>query len=496
MDQVSGIKTKAITGALWKFLERMSAQLVSMVVAVLLARLLEPEDYSVVSIVNVFFVFANVFISGGFNAALIQKKDADEEDYASVLFLSGAVAALMYLLLFTAAPWIARVYHKPVLTRVLRVMGLILPVNAVKSVICAYISAHLQFRKFFIATLGGTLASAVVGVAMALMGFGPWALVAQQMTNTIIDTLVLTVTTRMPLGRRISGARIKNLFSYGWRIFASSTVAAVYTQINPLFIGLKYSGTDLAFYAKGKSFPDLLSTVCNSTLSAVLFPVLSKFQDNKEELLRCTRRFIRTGSFVMFPAMLGFFAVSDTFVQLLLTDKWMPVARYIRIFCVGELFATVHSGNCEAIKAMGRSDVFLKMEILKKSGYFAIIGVAIFLTDTPVALAYSAIACTVWAIIINCVPNIRLLGYRIKYQLQDVLPNLICAVVMCAAVGQINMEGVPLLAELTVQILTGAVVYLAMCLLIRNESLFYILRNMKSMGAGAACRNGRRRDEK
>lgn len=481
MQRKKDIKSKAISGAIWKLLERMSAQLVSMIVAIILARLLDPNDYSVVGIVSIFFTFANVFISGGFNAALIQKKDADEEDYSSVLILSVGVALFLYALLFVLAPAIARLYKKPILIQVIRIMGLILPVNAVKSIVCAYISAHLQFRKFFFATVGGTLISAVVGISMAYAGLGPWALIAQQMTNTIIDTLILWGTTKIPLVVRIAFRKIGQLFCYGWKIFVSSTLAALYTEINPLFIGLKYSGTDLAFYTKGKSFPNLLSSICNNTLSAVLFPVLSKFQDDREELLGCTRRFIRTASFVIFPAMLGFFAVSDNFVLLLLTEKWLPAAQYIRIFCIGELFVSVHSGNCEAIKAMGRSDVFLKMEIIKKTGYFIIIGIAMVLTETPVSLAYSAIACTVLAIIVNCVPNIRLLGYRAKQQIIDILPNLFCAVVMCAVVQQINLNHCPLLLEIVIQIAAGIAVYIAVAALTRNENLYYVWTHVKQL---------------
>lgn len=479
MEQVNTIKKKAISGAVWKFLERMAAQLVSFVVTVVLARLLDPGDYSVVSIVSIFFSFANVFISGGFNTALIQKGNADEEDYSSVLFLSVTMSALIYGLLFLAAPGVARLYEKAELVLVIRVMGLILPVNAVKSVVCAHVSSHLQFRKFFYATIGGTLVSAVIGIAMAATGWGSWALVAQQMSNTIIDTVILCLTTKMPLVARISGKKLKGLFRYGWKIFASSLLAVLYTEINPLFIGLRYSGTDLALYSKGRNFPTMLSSVCNNTLSAVLFPVLAKFQDSREDLLRCTRRFMRVASFVIFPAMLGLFSVADNFVLLLLTEKWMPAAKYIRIFCVGELFVSVNSGNCEAVKAQGRSDIFLKMEIVKKIGYFLIIGVAMLVTDTPVALAYSSIACTALAVLVNCTPNISLMGYGVKQQLQDILPNLLCAVIMCAAVQLVQLSAMPLALELVVQILVGAATYVAAALLTRNENLRYIWAQIK-----------------
>lgn len=481
MDQLQGIKTKAISGAIWKFLERIGAQLVSTLVAIILARLLVPDDYSIVSIITIFFTFANVFISGGFNAALIYKKNADEEDYSSVLILSMGIAFLIYAVLFLLAPWLGSLYEKPMLTAAIRIMGLILPVNALKSIISAYISSHLQFRKYFFATLGGTLISAIVGIGMAYNGFGAWALVAQQMTNTIIDTLILWLTTPIKLVLKVSIHKLKNLFNYGWRIFITSTVAVIYTEVNPLFIGLKYSGADLAFYSKGKSFPSLLSTISNNTLSAVLFPVLTKFQDDREELLRCTRRFIRTVSFIVFPAMLGFYAVADNFVLLLLTEKWLPAAQYIRIFCIGELFASVHSGNCEAIKAMGRSDIFMKMELVKKSGYFLIIGFFMLTTDTPVALAYSAIGCTVLAVIVNCIPNIHLLDYKVKYQIRDIVPNLFCAVVMCTAVRFMKIEGVSLLLELLLQMAAGVTIYIAVAALTRNENLWYILKSAKQL---------------
>lgn len=462
-------------------MERMGAQAVSMVVAIILARLLEPEDYSVVSIVNIFFAFANVFVNSGFNVALIQKKQADEEEYSSALYLSVGIGAGLYVLLFLCAPVIARLYQRPMLLPVIRIMGLILPINGLKSIVCAYISSHLQFRKFFFATLGGTLLSAVVGIAMAYAGFGPWALVAQQMTNVCMDTLILVATTRIPLVLRVSLEKVKALFRYGWRIFVSSTIDVMYKELNPLFIGLKYTGTDLAFYAKGKSFPSLLATVCNSTLSSVLFPVLSKFQDDREELLRCLRRFTRTATFVIFPALLGFLAVSDNFVRLLLTEKWLPAARYIRIFCVGELAVSIEAGNRETLKAMGRSDIFLKYEIIKKCFFFVMIGGCMLLTTSPVGLAYSAIGCTLVVLAAALISNSAMLGYGVRQQLEDIVPNLLCAGIMCAAVMLVDLGNGPVALELTVQILTGIAAYLAACILTRNDSFRYVYGQIRPL---------------
>ena len=283
---VDNMKKAAITNTVWKFMERICAQVIAMVVSIILARLLAPEDYTVVSVVMIFFNFANVIISGGFNTALIQKTDADEEDYSTVLHLSVAVSLVLYGVLFFAAPFISRLYRQPLLVSVIRVMALSLPLYAVKSVYCAYISSTLQFRKFFWATLGGTLTSAVVGITMATKGFGPWALVAQQVTSVVSDTLILVAITRLRILLRVSWRKLKGLFSYGWKVFVSSLLGTAYNEAIPLFIGIKFPAASLSFYTKGKNFPTLISTTTTSTLSAVLFPVLARFEAGLKSTFR------------------------------------------------------------------------------------------------------------------------------------------------------------------------------------------------------------------
>ena len=395
------IKSKALTSVVWKYLERVGAQLVSLVVSIIIARILTPSDYSVVSLVTIFFAFANVFISGGLNTALIQKKDADAEDYSAVLYVSVILAVFVYLILFFCAPLLADIYKQQGLILIIRIMGISLPITAVKSIWCAYISASLQFKKFFFATIGGTIVSGIVGVVLAFKGAGAWALVAQQMTNTAIDTFILVLTTRINIVLKLSFTRLKVLFKYGWKILVSSTIGTTYSQMVPLIIGVKYSDADLSYYTKGRSFPDLLTTASTNTLAAVMFPTMAKFQDDKEKLLRYTRLFVKVSSFIAFPLMLGFFAVADNFVLVVLTEKWMPAATYIKIFCLSSMFEMVHVGNCETIKAMGKSGTYLIMEIIKKSGYFLTIGLFLFFTNTPENLSIAFIVCTIIALIEN-----------------------------------------------------------------------------------------------
>lgn len=473
------IKQKTITSTIWKFLERFMAQAISLIVSILLARLLDPSDYSVVGIVTIFFTFANVLISGGLNTALIQKKDADNEDYSTVLYVSILLSIICYAILFFCAPLIAQLYDQPSLVLIIRVMGLSLPITAVKSIWCAYISATLQFRKFFFATLGGTLVSAVVGITMALNGFGPWALVAQQMTNTVIDTLILIVSTRIHIVLKVSITKLKVLFKYGWKVFVSSIIGVVYMETAPLAIGVKFTPNDLSYYTKGKSFPNLLSSTTTNTLSAVLFPVLARSQDDKPKLLAYTRRYMQVASFIIFPVMLGFFAVAENFVLVFLTEKWLPAVYYIQVYCIVSMFDVVAVGNCETIKAIGRSDVYLIMEIIKKSCYFLILVLFIVFSNTPEIMAISSIVCTLVQILVNSIPNIKLIGYKFGQQIMDLLPNLIMALIMMIAAYVIKYVPIPPLASLCLQMASGIVVYIGLSVVTSNKNFKYIWQTVK-----------------
>ena len=479
-QQKENINGKVLTGAVWKFGERIFAQVVSLIVSIIIARLLDPSEYGVVSIVTVFFAFANVIISGGLNTALIQKKDADKEDYNSVFTVSMVAALLIYACLFVTAPWIAQIYGKEILVPIIRVLGLSLPIYALKSIVCAYVSATLQFKMFFFSTLGGTIVSAVVGVWLAVDGFGAWALVAQQLINTTIDTTILFINTKLRLSLRINIEKLKSLGAYGLRIMASSLLGVTFNQINPLFIGLKYSSADLSYYTKGRSLPETLSSSMTYTISSVLFPALSKYQDDKGRLLRYTRLYMKVASFVVFPVMLGFFAVSENFVRVFLTDKWVPAVYYIQIVCLTEMFSVVAVGNCETIKAMGRSDVFLKMEIAKKTSYFIILALFLFLTDTPEALAISLVICALVQIIVNSVPNIMLIGYTVRMQLADLLPNMLISIAMCIIVTFIGKLKMSSIALLILQITTGVLVYLGISVVTRNSALHSMLNFIRN----------------
>lgn len=476
----NNLKKKTFSGMIWKFMERICAQFVSLIVSIVLARILIPDDYSVVSIVTIFFTFCNVFISGGLNTALIQKQDVDIEDYSTVLHTSMLIALLLYIIMFLTAPLIADLYSKEILTPVIRVMALTFFINAFKSVLSAYTSSNLQFKKFFFSTIIGTIISAFVGIYMAANGYGAWALVAQQMTNSLLDTIILYFTTKFKVVFKISFTKLKSLFKYGWKIFVSSIISVIYDQINPLIVGVKYTATDLAYYNKGQNYPGLINSTISDTLQSVLFPIMSKVQDSKEMILNVTRKYIKVASYIIFPMMIGFFAVSDVFVEVILTEKWLPIVPYIQIFCFSYMLNIIQVGNLQAIKAIGRSDITLILEIIKKSIYFIIIIIFVLLSKSPIVLAMSSIVCTIFATIVNTYPNRKLLGYRYKYQLKDLFPNLIISLVMGVIVYFMKYIKISNVILLILQVIVGIMVYLLLSVCTKNENLSYLLDYIKS----------------
>lgn len=473
------LKKKAFSGMIWKFLERICAQMVSLIVSIILARILMPNDYSVVSIVTIFFAFCNVFISGGLNTALIQKKDADAEDYSTVLHTSMLIALILYIIMFFSAPAIANLYDKQILVPVIRIMSLTFFINAFKSILSAYTSSNLQFRKFFFSTIIGTVVSAFVGIYMAVNGYGVWALVAQQITNSFLDTLILYFSTKYKILFKFSFKKLKSLFNYGWKIFVSSIISVIYDQINPLIVGIKYTANDLAYYNKGQNYPGLINSTISDTLQSVLFPIMSKVQDDKEVVLNVTRKYIKTASYIIFPMMIGLFSVSDVFVEVVLTEKWLPIVPYIQIFCFSYMLNIIQVGNLQAIKAIGRSDITLILEIVKKSFYFIIIIIFVFISKSPIVLALSSVVCTIFATLVNTYPNRKLLGYKYRYQLNDLLPNLIISILMGISVYFVKYIEMSKVLLLLLQVFIGIFVYILLSIITKNENLYYLIDYVK-----------------
>lgn len=465
-------KNSTLKNFIWRFAERCGAQLVTFVVSIVLARILAPEDYGQIALIMVFTTIMQVFVDSGLGTALIQKKDADDLDFSSVFYFNFVICFILYAVMFVTAPFIARFYGDSSLTSIIRVISLTIVISGVKGIQQSYVSRNMMFKRFFYSTLGGTIFSAFLGIALAYAGFGVWAIVAQQLSNTAIDTLILWLTVKWRPKRMFSWKRLKGLLSFGWKMLASSLLDTVYNNIRSLIIGKMYSSSDLAYYDQGKKFPNVIVTNINTSIDSVLLPTMASAQDNPERVKSMTRRAIKTSTYIMAPLMMGLAFCAEPIVGLVLTDKWLPCVPFLRIFCITYMFYPIHTANLNAIKAMGRSDLFLKLEIVKK-----VVGIALLLSTMwfgVMAMAYSLLISSVLSQIINSWPNRKLLRYGYLEQLKDILPGIALAVLMGCCVNLVGLFHLTNIVTLLIQLPLGAVLYIGASALLHLESFEYM----------------------
>lgn len=475
------IREKTIRGVFWKFGERASSQLVGFVVSVVLARLILPEFYGIVALIGVFTTLCNKLISSGFATSLIQKKDADELDFSTVFHFSIAVASGFALLLYISAPYISDFfanYDSHLLTLVIRVSGFQLILMAISSVQHAYVSRTMQFRRYFYSTLTGTVVSAIVGIGMAYRGYGVWALVAQYFTMSMVDIVVLWFTVKWRPRRLFSFIRLKGLFSYGWKLFTASIIKTLYNDLRSIIIGKFYTPSDLAFYNRGQNLPQMIDTNISGTIDSVLFPAMSRVQSDSAALLAVLRRAVKTSTFVTMPLLFLLAAMGDTVITILLTERWLPCVVYLQILCFSYVLAPIELENLQAIKAIGRSDIVLKLETVKR-----VIGLCLLVLSIPFgvkAIAYSMLANSVVCALINVYPNRKLVGYSYRGQLLDILPTFLLSSIMFFVIWLVGII-LPdnLYVKFILQLLAGAIIYIGLAFLCKVESLSYLVKIVK-----------------
>ena len=474
-------KPNSILGnVLWGFAERMSVQVVELVVSVILARLLLPEEYGVVALVTVFINLANVFVTSGFGTALIQKKEADNLDFSTVFYFSILLFLGLYGLLWLAAPWIADFYDMPILAPVLRVLALKVPLAGIGSVQHAHVSRKMLFRYFFYSTSVAKVISAVVGISMAYAGCGVWALVGHELTNTLVGVAVIFVAMKWRPTWEFSFRRLKELFSYSWKLLVQSFGVQVYGELRSLVIGKVYTEIDLAYYNNGAKYPNVVVKNVDTAMSSALFPAMAQAQSEPRRLLEITRKSIRFCSYAMSPLLVGLMVCAEDFTVVLLTEKWLPIVPYMRIICLCLLIRPAQTAMLQAIKAIGRSDLVLKMDIPVR--LVGLLALTVSVSYGVLWVAVSEVITEVFALGAYMLVARKLMGYRIPQMLGDLVKNILLALAMGVAVAAAR----PLLRfrslwNLCISVALGGGVYLALSLLTRNPQLWEILARVKRM---------------
>jgi len=463
-----GLRQKVVSGAIWTLLEKVSCQGVGFAVTLVLARLLTPDDYGTVALMAIFFAVANVLVDGGFGMALIQKKETDELDFNSVFYVNVALSLAAYAVLFAAAPRIARFYGSPVLVPMVRVAAVGLVFNAVSAVQNAELTRKMLFHLSFRITLVTTVVSAAVGISLALAGFGGWALVwstlAAGFAGMVARWSVIAWRPRL----LFSVTRLKPLFSYGWKMAASSVLDNLFSNLNGLLIGRFYSAADLAFVNRGKSLPELVMNQVDETLGRVSLPALVQMQDDRVKLREAMRRMMRCSTFLVFPLMVGVAACSENALRFCFGEQWVPATPYMMLACFSFALLPFSTINLRGIMVLGRSDVFLKLEIVKKVAKLVVI-LAFFPLGVLPFMAACAFALGPLGLVVNAWPNRKLLDYTLKMQIRDVLPTAAVCMAEAGAVFGVDLgfrmlwgssrSALMLTAVLACQFVAGALVF-------------------------------------
>ena len=464
-----------IGGLIWSFGERISAQLVSTVVSIIIARILSPDHYGIISIVTIFISFLNVFVTAGFGNALVQKKDSNKLDFDTAFILGFCFSLVLYLILFICAPFIAKIYSIPELIPLIRVMGIGLPIASVNSIQHASVQKSMKFKKFFYSTLVGTIASGIIGIIMAFYGFGVWALATQHLASKFFVTAILFVISDWKPGVSFSLQSAKSTWSFGWKLLCARLISTLQTDIAGLLVGKKFGTADLAYYDQGKKYPALLMNNINNSIDKVMLPAYSKEQENKEKLLTMLRRSVRTGVYILAPILLGFAMVAKNFVLVVLTEKWIECVPFIQLFCLSYITRPLESSCHQALIAIGKNTTALVCISCINIATLTAVLISCFLIKSVLAVAAVSLLTTLVSLTVFLFFINKNLNYKLKEQISDILPSILISVLMCLCVYLIGLIKISAFAMLALQVLIGIIVYIILSVIFKIEPFVYLL---------------------
>lgn len=454
--------SKIANGIGWSFVERMSAQVVMFIVSMVLARILDPGDYGLLALVNVFVTVADALVTGGFGTALVQKKDCSEKDFNSIFWLSIGISVVLYGILFIGAPYIAEFYDNINLVLVTRVLGIRLIFSAINSIQQAYIQKHMQFKRLFITSTSSALISGILGIIAALVGMQVWALLVQQLTYIGMSTILLFVIIEWTPQFSCSMSSIKEMWGYGSRVFCATLVDTVKDNIRSLIVGKVFSQKDLAFYNQGKKFPQLLVNEVVNSVGKVLLPAFSEQQDDRTRNKELMRMSVRISSFIVLPMVFGLIGIADVFIEVVLSKKWLPCVVFLRILSLVYISRSINTIMKNALLAIGKSGINLLHEIVTSVLTILLIFLTTFCFKSVELIAWSYVIVSFVGTVIFTYFVIKEYKYNIKEVFRDYIPSLVLSVFMSACVYFIGMLQINMLIKLTVQIVVGIGIYISM----------------------------------
>lgn len=473
-------KRLVISSIVFKTIERFSVKAIGLIVSIILARMLSPGIFGQIAVIMVFVNLSHVFVLSGLNTALVQRKDVTIIDYSTVFYISFCIALLFLAMIWCFAPIIARYYSYSHLVLPLRVYSCTLPIGAINSIQIAKAQKEMRFRQMMIANLVSAMLAGGIGVVLAYFDMGIWALIVYYASNTVLVTIGMCFVTKWWPSCMFSLQRAKVLFSYGWRILVAALLCSLYADIRTLIIGKRFSDADLGYYNKGQQFPDVIATSMDVAIQSVMLPTLAVSQDHIEHMRQILRRSMSFGLFFIMPVMFFLSSSADSFIHILLTDKWEASIPYMQILCISNAFVPLLTSNLTAIKAVGRSDLFMKLEVVRRIIMLVILMVAVFCFHSVYAIAVSWMVNYIIDVVIVMIPVKGILGYGPVEQFKDLWRTLVASALMFVGVYLIGeLLVISHIWKFSVQLITAVALYVTISLLLRNEILTYIFNGVR-----------------
>ena len=472
------IRNKTISGVLWGFIEKFSIQAFGFIQGVILARLLSPSDYGLIAMVGIFMMLAYALIDSGFGTALIQKKNRTEKDYSTVFLVNVGMSSLISLILFLCSSLIADFYHEPILQKIVSVYALLIFLTSFVTIQDVRLSIHLEFRKKSIINVITTVVSGLFAIALAFMDFGVWSLVYPLFLTLLLKYILYWYYQHWIPKLQFSKKSFKALFGFGSKILASSILATIFENLYSIIIGRAFSAKDLGYYSRSDGYANLPTKTITGVVESVAYPVLSELQDDDEALLSSFRRMLRTSAFIIFPIMIWLATLAKPLIVVLVTEKWLPCVIYLQILCLDRMWWHVHVLNLSLLKAKGRSDLFFKLEVIKK-----ILTIVILILTVPMGIVYMCIGSVVGAIlsmIINSYYTGRLMSFGIIKQFRDMLPSILYAFSTGAVIFFATIWTENQFIRLGFGTCLGAIFFFTVAYLTRSRELRYIVEIIKN----------------
>lgn len=478
------LKSKTISSLIWKLLERGGNSLIALIVQIVMARMLAPEQFGALAIMLVFVNLGNVIVQSGLNTAIVQDPDVTENDYSTVFWMSFVISIFLFACVFAGAPYLASFYGNDLMIEPLRVLGLILVINALNAVQVAIAQRALDFKSIFRATMISVVSSGIIGIGSAIAGAGLWALVLQQLSYQAIACLVMGVQLRWRPRMVFDLARAKTLYAFGWKLLVSGLLDTGYHSLSDLIIGKMFSSATLGLVSQGKKYPSAIGSMLDGAIRPVMLSAVAHVQNDLAYVKRLVRRALKTSTFLIFPAMALFALAAEPIVRIVLGEKWLGCVPFLQMYCFIYALLPIHTANLQSLNGIGRSDVFLRLELIKKAYGIAVLCITAFVFEDVYAIIAGYMLTGILSTFVNSYPNKRIIGYSYAEQMRDILPALMLSVASAIVALPICLLGFPAAAQILAQGVVFVGVYLALAAVFHVEEFRYLASTAASFARG------------